>query len=261
VRPSYPVYIDSVGWQSNQASGFQKWWIAGNTPNIPYAIPRRPLYIRRQEFLNTTGTTMLNRFHPLGNPLIPSNNFGGTWLIMRNFGLLDDLTFNPDGTATVTGVAPRNVVQRQGRYTWAYMVRRPNNLVARQIELTVVVYSGRSIDVPSSENAYLTPPATDAEVVPAAGGVTSIALDYTGRPKPALRRGWWVLDTTMTPIPQGYFYRVVDVNDDTPNRLRLELQTPVRAAGNPQRVFAVLDNVTEVFEKGTIDPKEEIRPF
>src|SRR5262249_45608372 len=127
----------------------------------------------------------------------------------------------------------------------------------------------------SAESAYQSPPGPDPDSVPAAGNVTQITLDYTSRTKPPVRRGWWVLDATMgyfsgsnfTPSPQGFFYPVVNVNDDTPGRLRLELQTPLRplssvpVAPNPRRVFVIMDNVVEVFDKGTIDPKEEIRPF
>ena len=44
----------------------------------------------------------------------------------------------------------------------------------------------------------------------------------------------------MTPIPQGFFYRVVNVNDDVPGQLQIEVQTPVRAIpGNPREHLGV----------------------
>jgi hypothetical protein len=138
----------------------------------------------------------------------------------------------------------------------------------------VVVYSGRSADVATDETPYLV-----SGLAPG-GGDKEVVINYTGRPKPALRRGWWLMDGTMgytttvngatvfVPTPQGYFYRVVNVNDDTPNQLIVELQTPTQplaplptTAAGVQRLFVVMDNVVEVFDKGQIDWKEEPHPF
>jgi hypothetical protein len=234
-NPSYPVYVDPIGWKSAPTSA-QQWWVAGKT------IPRRPFFARQQVVFGVVGANQRvdNVFLNLTTPQ----------RILRQFSLLDDMSFTPDGKAQATGA--NQVIERQGKYTWAFLVRRQNNLVARQVDLTVVVYSGRSIDVASPETPY---PATFDPTNP-----TSISLPYGGVvPKPALRRGWWVFDATTFP-PQGFFYRVVNVNDETPGVVRLELQTPLKA-GSAQRTMVVMDNVAEVFEKGTIDPKEEIRPF
>ena len=46
----------------------------------------------------------------------------------------------------------------QGRYSWAYLFKRVrNNSQRTQADISIIVYSGRSIDVPTDENAFLRP--------------------------------------------------------------------------------------------------------
>ncbi len=136
------------------------------------------------------------------------------------------------------------LLQRGGRYTWAYLLHRlqpynPSSLV----DLMVVVYAGRATAVPGGEATY-----------PAAGNAndTSVTLTKAGT-QPNFHRGSWILDTSYNPVTSsvhGDFYRVVSVTPVGANTLNLELATPL---SKPDGVTAVtvLDNVVEVFERGT----------
>jgi len=92
-------------------------------------------------------------------------------------------------------------------------------------------------------------------------------LTNVGKAKPAIRNGTWILDATVatnpyagpfTPDPHGTFYRVVSVTEQPGNVFNLELQTNIRqnsatpgAGMPPNGVLVVMENVVEVFEKGS----------
>ena len=67
---------------------------------------------------------------------------------------------------------------------------------------------------------------------------------------------------TETLYPTLDFYRVVGLNDDDPNNLVVEVETPIKqqppVATNPlgryDGVAIVFDNLFEVFDRGTITP-------
>ena len=250
--PSYPVLVDPIGWQTNQSvSVTQTWWmpVAASQPglNVPgWRLPRRPLYVRQPTSAPTTNVSWV------------SINSLGVLPMLKQFTLTDDMTFNTfNGDAiNVAGTPKRNLsdntVERQGRYSWAFLYRRSNNADRTAVDITTILYSGRSLDVASQETPYLASGAT---------GTKALTLVYTpgSQAKPAVRRGTWVLDaslwdsnstTAINPLPQGIFYRVVNVDDSVSGNLVLELQTPL--LGGPYqgpRSIVVMDKVIEVFTK------------
>jgi prepilin-type N-terminal cleavage/methylation domain-containing protein len=167
-------------------------------------------------------------------------------LIARWFSLPDDLAFGPDATPA------RGLVQRGGRYTWAYLLRRPRASSPAVVDLNVVVYSGRDTQLGGGEVAYA---ATGAR------GESSLTLTYSAaQGKPALRRNAWVLDVTLddaTKVTRGAFYRVVNVAEVDPRTLSLEVEGPLEAnlpddqSSLPRGTVVVLDNVIEVLRMGT----------
>jgi hypothetical protein len=183
--------------------------------------------------------------------------------------LLDDVTWDINGLAAMPG----GTVQREGRYSWAYLVRRPRFSVPSVVDVSVVVYSGRS-PVFLGENAYGGPVNANNPngLVEFGTGNNIVVINWNpaaGQQKPTIRNGSWVLDATMgrrikagandffDPDPYGFFYRVVSVTEDpNANQMILELQTPIRSntkvsqATSHLGVLVVLDNVVEVFEKG-----------
>jgi hypothetical protein len=199
----------------------------------------------------------------------------GTQPVLKQFSLMDDMTFNNDTGQFGSAGAPKllnnkpatDPVERQGRYSWAFMFRRPHNSARTSVDITCILYSGRSIDVASPEITY--PGAGDSVQVAATKGTSpkQLTLDYTNLPKPAIRRGGWVLDATLwddngNPSPQGLFYRVVNIDDSTPNQVSLELQTPL--LGGPSkspRAIVVMEKVVEVFTKPDVSRVAPAMPY
>jgi type II secretory pathway pseudopilin PulG len=254
-RSSYPVFLDMFGWQANSGNPNQQFWVGGANPISQTTnagvkvglIPRRPLFIRNPDPAATPTTDWLR----LGDTTVaPWNNLQR---IYKQFSLLDDMTFTADGVpANSSGLAannPLSAIERQGRYSWAYMFRRVRNKDTRtQVDVSVVVYSGRSLDVATDEKAYQGTVLDDRLV----------QLSYaTAADKPALKRGQWLLDATIFDSagainPQAKFYRVVNVDDASSTALNVELQTPLGFGPPSGRVFIVMSNVVEVFQIGEI---------
>jgi hypothetical protein len=155
------------------------------------------------------------------------------------------------------------------------MLRRPKSGDPTVVDVSVVLYSGRSLSV-LGETAYSTgvDPAT---LAPTRGVRFDPSLKYVDvsfpvGQAPPVRRGSWILDATVViptnppqPDPHGFFYRVVEVTDLGTlgagiNGFRLELQTNPKAASYyipapgsppvPYGVLIVMENVVEVFDKG-----------
>ena len=65
------------------------------------------------------------------------------------FSLLDDLNFETNALPTTQNPSPPGAVvagtnvERTGRFTWAYMLRRPRLNDPTVVEMSVVVYSNR----------------------------------------------------------------------------------------------------------------------
>jgi hypothetical protein len=269
--PSYPVFVDPVGWNNFaniSADPAMRYWIAGSTqvggsPQRILGIPRRSL--RFLEYSQDNRGLYTQIMSPATRQILTS----------RFFIQLDDLAFGPDGTpvgpnSNTSGQSGplTGEIQRDGRYSFAYFMKLNSARLPSMINLTVVVYSGRSPDGPSDETAYA------AGFTP---GSTSVLLRYdpSTQRKPAIRKGQWILDSTMhmmdtngTPDPHGHFYRVVDITEVSATDIRLEIHTP--ALGSPQRLptfvsgnpanapigfLVVMDHVSEVFDNGTITPE------
>lgn len=226
--PSYPVFVDPVGWYTAGLSANQ-YWLAEQPPTaaqggyIHAPIPRRTL---------ATATTLPN--------------------VIRNFSLLDDLSFDTDGMAIVN--------ERQGWYTCAWLLRRDNSSRRTETNLTVAVFYRRSVATLTPETSYAV---TAVGPATADALTTSVTLHYTGE-RPAIRRGNWVLDASMGNTaagvpPQGFYYRVTEVGEPVvgagESTIDLQLETPLRPGpyGAKARVFVVQSSLLEVFDKGPID--------
>jgi hypothetical protein len=180
-------------------------------------------------------------------------------LLTRWFTLLDDLTFTSDDPATgklANGLPETSgaFVKRGGRYTWAFLVK-PARLSSQEVvDLSVVVYSGRAIQVPNREPGFL-----------ASGTKGDNTLTVIWNPagdKPAFRKGVWLLDVTYDAtatvrVPHGDFYRVVGSTDLAPGQTQLEIQgtlkadLPPPAGQNPAGAIVLMEQVVEVFDRGS----------
>src|SRR5260370_18248347 len=197
----------------------------------------------------------------------PDPNTNNSNKALRWCSLGDDYTFDNSGNANLTGTG----VARESQYTWAYMLKMPNVRNQAIVNINVVVYQGRNLQVPGGENTY-----PNVQVNTA----TSIVIPYNAN-KPSIKRGGWILDVSSYstdptspeyPIAQqfgpvaGDFYRVVNMTDTTAivgavavPAVQVELQTtmvktqlPVTNPGvQPMKKIMVLDRVSEVFPVGT----------
>jgi hypothetical protein len=231
--PSYPVYIDLFG--SNAYPPPWTTWLAGQANGVPRRRLNGPLSLAGTPPYNQTNVTL--------------SLFSG----------LDDLTLGESGTPPSSPTS----VDREGRYSAALLLRRSDCTEPRFVDVTVIVYSGRSLQftqdlAPAGETPY---------TANFQAGSTVVQVKSLDGTKPGVRRGDWVMDAWMydpnpnSPYvndpPRGYFYRVVSVNDVRSDTVELELQTPAKAgAGNNGQTgpALILDNVVEVFEKPTMGP-------
>jgi len=216
--PGFPVYVDLVG---------RKTYVGAAS-----------IYVGGQPGVTRTDLT---RF--AGDP----NAY------LRWFTLQDDIRF--DNTA----VPPGAPVEREGLLSYALMFRRPRSSVANVVEMSVVVYSRRPLAPGNDFSNYET-------TYPAAftPGSNLVTIDSSAGAKPNLRPGSWILDNTVTQMtlnntPYGYanghFYRVVSVNEVSPDVFEVEVGTPLRGSwptvNNALRgTVVVMENVVEVLEKG-----------
>ncbi|GIW82830.1 MAG: hypothetical protein KatS3mg105_4637 [Gemmatales bacterium] len=162
----------------------------------------------------------------------------------RWLSLPDDINFGTNGRPA------NNPLEREVRYSWAYLCRQvewqapvgPGPWTSPQgVELTVVVYDGRPWlsdgGVPAGERTYA---ATFTK------GQKTVTLTFGGA-KPNIRKGMWILDATLNPTINGYFYRIASAEQIGPTTMQLVLTKNARENGN---VGVVMDYVVEVFEKG-----------
>lgn len=193
----YPVYVDPFG--RSMPGGL---WVGGTGATYG-SIPRRGA-----SFASGTSTAAY-----------------------RWFTLLDDMNFDANGVPVRAGA----FVERQSRYSWAYLVRRPLHRVQSVVDMTVVVYQGRTLSLVLTETAYGN--RASAQTARVSPGIRFDPASKTVRVyynrsqgKPAIKRGSWILDATMVndvihdrtgdpndrhviPDPHGFFYRVADVTE------------------------------------------------
>jgi prepilin-type N-terminal cleavage/methylation domain-containing protein len=200
--PSYPVLIDPYGAFAGGGP------VGGGIPALSPGIARiKPGYV----------------------PTLAAAN--------RWFSLQDDTTFLDNGVPSQASGS----LDRGGRYTWAYMVRRPQTTWGSVVELSIVVFAGRDTQLLSGEGTYK-----------AAGSRASnnVTLSYAGD-KPAVRKNGWLLDVSKDPrnssVTTGNWYRVVNVADEVAGSVTVEVEPPLK---NDLTVVAVMPGVIEVFDKG-----------
>lgn len=253
--PSYPVYIDPQGSSLILGSSRIGYLAVGNRVHPGFA------------------RTSLSWITQSGVPLPQLVSRQG--LITRFFTLTDDITFNATGYADVTS----GQILRDGRYSWAYMVRQgraspTSPTPSPGVDLTIVVYERRpNVSATQPVGAPVTAPAicSGETAFPATfDAVTNSATLYAvNNVSPAVRKGAWILDasildsfgnpptTTQPTLIHNYFYRVSGVTQNANSSVTLDFQNPVRESvplttmpAGTTGVAVVLDNVVEVFEKG-----------
>jgi hypothetical protein len=249
-RKSYPVFVDPIG------------FAMGIPPSNGVVA----------------GVTEFPRTYPsyITNPANPTQVF--PW-----FMLLDELIFEA-GLTNKLGYPKQliaGVVERDPRYTWAYLCQRPRAGDPSVVDMAVVVFNGRplsltgSLEIPETLYAGFNLPNTKPEVeFYKAANTIRVHWELLGNVEPAVRAGDWVLDaSTVDGQIRAYFYRVAGTTEAVELGARcldIELQQPLRdiptmvggvpwpppsayAAGNTGRErsrLIVMEGVVEVFEHG-----------
>jgi prepilin-type N-terminal cleavage/methylation domain-containing protein len=236
---SYPILVDPIGFFATPAGASQD-WVGGYT-----GVLRR-------------------RSVSLGGSVNSVN-------IYKNFTLWDDINFDPTnspGMPQTSGVA----ILRDTRFSWAYLLRRPQTRDTSVVDCSVIVFDQRALSLTgtlSLEEYVYTGTALDTN--PAAvfdPGSNTVTIDWSGNVSPPLRPGDWIMDATFyqrvvngttVGAANACFYRVVASDDvpGNPNATRFELQQTIRGypatgGGAYQGTAIVIRGVAEVFEKGPV---------
>jgi hypothetical protein len=190
-------------------------------------------------YIDPLGAAMFGQGN-VANSGIPRRTFpnmGGFGPAVRWCSLLDDMDFNPDATPVKAGAE----VSRQGRFSWAWMVRwlrsAEQNPRPRALEFQVVVYHNR----PMTQSAGLVPVGESPFSATFQGADTAVVMGT-----PSVKKGGWVMDG------QGYFYRVTSANN-TGGSVIITVQTPFRNPQGGGGALVFMDNVAEVFERSTLE--------
>ncbi len=228
--PSLPVYVDPYGYNA----GVFLLGCAANNKLI-------------------AGITPIQRINP--NFSINQATFVDRW-----FSLPNDISFLTTGTPDLVSTS----VDRGRRYTWAYMVRRPQALADQTVDLTVVVYYNRPTGVAQWETVFEvantnTKPPTAKDPTQ---GDSSIVLNSATAA--SFRRGMWLLDITpitgtgangVPAVPRSDFYRITNVDDIGGGQVVIDVQPNLICDGDPNGTavshVVLMDYVAEVFPKGT----------
>jgi hypothetical protein len=257
---SYPVFVDPIGAQGTTWPISQQATRVANLPvaaNQPAAIPRR------------TVTDSMNNYTPLLKQTTilssPPRNVTLAGELLRFCALQDDLTYSDQKTGAPSpqagGPSPLPNVERGARYTWGWMLQRPNKSNHSIINMTVLVFDQRAPFYANSQTEVIFPNTASTTPVQFTPGSTSLTINYTGSPRPVITRGRWIMDGTRNanniatqPLRHANFYRVASVNDDTPGVLYLELETPIRPRNDGSTAaytgdLIVFNGLAEVFER------------
>lgn len=226
---TYPVLVDPVGTQANMG------WVAPLGAAYP-GLPRTSL----NALSGASGVTLAR------------------WTT-----LLDDVTFDENGVPDLTYTN----VQREGRYSWAWLVQADRASSASQgiVNVTVLVFSGRSLDLSAAsgtlgaleENSYVANFGQDST-----GAQTPRVINIqwaSTQPRPDLRANSWILDGTLninggTASPNhAAFYRVLNVTDvATPagngnSQMDVEVQEDLQSTGAGNVI--VFNKLVEVIQR------------
>lgn len=233
-QPSYPVFVDPLGWQARTALTAEQAWISrSNTVTASTATAVTP---RRGLAVLTTSQS-----------------------IFRACCLTDDMSFQANGSPTST-------VDWGAKYNWSAVVQNPRIGNPHVANLTILVFDGRPLLLGAS-NTELLLNASSPTAVTSGTPVSTVTFTLPAGYDPTLnyvRKGGWIMDGAITPgassdpVRLANFYRIVGVNPTGPGAFTVDLETPLRTpvASHPPK-FYLFAGLTEVFERPQLRPTSE----
>jgi hypothetical protein len=239
-QPSFPVLVDPIGFRTQPAAPIPLKFFVGGQAGLP---ARTSLAVTNAD--------------PTPRTLI------------RNTTLLDDMTFDGNGEPADLGTGQ---LQRGGRYNVSWLIQRPKNNVPYEVNLTVLVFAGRSpTDKPSDEIVL---PAIASGYIPNQDPKPrGLVVTFNGAKPPAIRGKWLAFSTPIQPLgpPNGIgvpyqcfdFYRIASVTDLSDTTLGIEIEQPLRTydastltqltpTGDLNGAVVFFDDLFEVFDRGTV---------
>jgi hypothetical protein len=236
---SYPVFVDPNGYWANAGNANWQNWVAGQV-----GLPRRVTFNPLSSPPSLPSSQQDPNFNPATNPAYCQQQ------LLRWTTFLDDMTFPrddpggiPEGRPCIPASALNpagGFVDRAPRYSWAYVCRMTKAGTPSLVELAVVVYSGRPLNMAATGETPFS--------ATLSGTVATLSWG-AGQTPPDVQTGAWIFDATMQPDPHGYFYRVLSATPTSATTMDVEVQTPFRNSG--PATIVIMDNVVEVFERGT----------
>lgn len=229
--PSYPVFVDPIGFNRPAPAPFGspvQNWVAGQVG----VTPRRISYAGQGL---TTPTPLLY-----------------SWNVF-----LDEIAFPRDAdlypnVPLGTPCPPGGFYERTPRYSWAYLAQMPQVRVPLEVDLSIIIFSGRPLDTPTLSEAVF----TGANFDP---GTSTATIGFPGAP-PDIVIGSWIMDTAMTGAagliwPRANFHRVVGITQNSAGTMVLEVTPPPRATGGAAGLaytgtVVFFENVVEVYYRG-----------
>ncbi len=214
---------------------------ATTSSSLPYPVLVDPVGITSYP---TAGPTSY------GIPRVTPSNQIWTQAQSQLFQFHDDLPFDEFGQPIIVG----GVIDGYPDITWAYLLKPMSLTSLQSVEVQIIVFSGRSTILPT-ENYY------QADFNQ---GDSSVKIYYgpaLGTDRPALKKGGWFLDATMTsgpaaggtsynPDPHGDFYRVADIVDGSDAQgtfVVVQIEgTFKHGTTSPYGYLLVMDNVIRV---------------
>lgn len=226
-EPSYPVFVDPLGWAARGA------------------IPAEQAWLARSNATAAAATT-----------IVPRRNLAVAVDPLRTCCLADDLSFGENG-------APGATVDWQARYNWSAVVQLPRLGNRKVANLTVLVFDGRPPLQGVTQTELLVTTAGTVTPGPGPGATTSVTITlpagYDGTTN-YVRKGGWIMDGTIAGATRlANFYRIAGVTPGAPGTFTLDLETPIKplwngaaAAYAPQ--LYVFAGLAEVFERPQLRP-------
>lgn len=253
---SYPVLIDPLGYLARLSGNSAQRWVGGAVPAPNFIpIPRRNL--------STSTVVQPPALPDVGFPP-PMDDFGAR----QNCCLVDDFSFQPNGAANnPTDLSNPSGLIRQGRYSWAAVVQRPDNTVRDVVTLKVLVFDGRPplLATPGDEVVIrgVTIDATNRRSI-TLPGVPNRGTDQI----PLIRKGGWIMDGTIfndptnpnNSIRHANFHRIVGVTEGTPDAATnttpytLDLETEILGTFPNGATIYLFAGLAEVFERPPLQP-------
>lgn len=240
--PSPPILVDPLGWSLSFPP--PPHWTTGYQGAVP-----GPILTTR---ISVTGANTSVGIRRSGVTMATSPSAATTrQMTLGWFTQGDDVTYGQTGMPDAFGTT----IERERRYSVAYLWRRTNFSDRNSVEVTEILFSGRKLSgaggtTPIPEQSVLGDPT--APPSPWAGRVfvqgsrlARVKMTDVNNGPLALKPGYWVMDTTVIPgtaavgftdaIMNGFFYQIVGVSDPDVTAAgtfaTIELDRPAQADG------------------------------